>query len=98
VYLIEIFLPLADNDGQPFADAKFIEVRDTLTKTFGGVTAFTRAPAQGVFRDGGKETRDDLIILEVMAETLNREAWSRYRKQLESDFAQDEILDPRNIR
>jgi hypothetical protein len=36
MYLIEIFLPLADNSGSPFAPACFDEVRKTLTGKFGG--------------------------------------------------------------
>jgi hypothetical protein len=92
MYLIEIFLPLADNAGEPFSDAKFAEVRDTLTRRFGGLTAFTRSPASGVVRQGGKHIHDDIVIIEVMAETLDREIWKRYRKQLEQEFAQDRIL------
>jgi hypothetical protein len=92
MYLIEIFLPLTDNSGQPFDDAKFAGVRETLAARFGGVTAFTRAPAHGVSREAGKEVHDDIVVIEVMAETLDREVWARYRKQLERDFAQDEIL------
>jgi len=40
MYLIEIFLPLADNDGGPFSPSLFDSVRKTLTATFGGLTAF----------------------------------------------------------
>jgi hypothetical protein len=92
MHLIEIFLPLTDNDGEPFDDGKFAEVREQLTKQFGGVTAFTRAPARGVFRAGGKNVHDDIIVLQVMAETLDRDRWARYRRQLEHEFAQEEIL------
>jgi hypothetical protein len=92
MHLIEILLPLTDNDGKPFDDAKFAGVRKTLTKEFGGFTAFTRAPAHGVFRDGGKVVHDDIAVLEVMTETLDRHIWKRYRAQLEGEFAQDEIL------
>jgi hypothetical protein len=91
MYLIEIFLPVTANGGQPFAEAKFTEVRETLTKQFGGVTAFTRAPAHGVFREGRKEIHDDIVV-EVMAGTLDRECWQRYRTQLEREFAQDQVL------
>jgi hypothetical protein len=92
MYLIEILLPLTDNDGKPFDDGKFAEVRKTLAKQFGGITAFARAPAHGVFRAGGKTVHDDIIVLEIMAETLDRDRWAHYRRQLENEFAQDEIL------
>ena len=92
MHLIEIFLPCADNDGRPFAKQKFAAVRERLTKEFGGVTAFTRAPAHGVFKDGEAVMHDDIVVLEVMVDRLDRNIWARYRKELEQDFAQDEIL------
>ncbi len=66
-------------------------MRKTFTQRFGGVTAFTRAPAEGVFKDSGKEVHDDVVLIEVMAEALDREVWARYRKHLEQTFGQDEI-------
>jgi hypothetical protein len=92
MHLVEIFLPLADKSGNSFEDDRFAEVRTTLTERFGGVTAFTRAPAQGVFKDAGKEVHDDVVLIEVMTDALDREVWARYRKHLERTFGQDEIL------
>jgi hypothetical protein len=59
MYLIEILLPLRDNDGHPFHARDYQSLRDQLTDHFGGITAFTRTPAEGETRDaGGKcETR-----------------------------------------
>jgi hypothetical protein len=59
---------------------------------FGGVTAFTRAPAQGSNAAGGTVVHDDIVVMEVMAATLDPEWWAAYRKQLERDFVQDEIV------
>lgn len=47
MHLVEILLPVADNEGRPFAAHKYADVREELTRRFGGITAFTRAPAQG---------------------------------------------------
>lgn len=92
MHLVEIFLPLTDNNGRAFPDEKFAEVREALTKTFGGVTAFTRSPAEGAVRQGGKTVRDDIVVFEVMANTIDRDRWASYRKLLEREFDQDEIL------
>ena len=92
MHLIEIFLPLKDNRGEPFDESRFADVRNTLTDQFGGVTAFTRTPAHGVVKDAGREVHDDLVVLEVMAERLDRDVWQRYRRHLERAFEQDEIL------
>ena len=62
MHLIEILLPLADNSGRPFPDDMFGHVRDALIAKFGGLTAFSRAPAKGLSRDGGKTIQDDILI------------------------------------
>ena len=92
MHLIEILLPLADDSGRPFPDDMFGHVRDALTAKFGGLTAFSRAPAKGLSRDGGKTIQDDILVFEVMAEELDGAWWARYRKDLEHDFAQDEVM------
>jgi hypothetical protein len=92
MYLIEIFLPLADNSGSRFAPACFDEVRKTLTEKFGGLTAFTRAPAEGTETRGGHQRSDELIVFEVMTEPLDEAWWTDYRKVLDADFRQDRIL------
>ncbi len=93
MHLIEILLPLADNDGQPFAAELFAAVREELVEHFGGVTAFTRSPAEGLWKAGeGAPDRDDIIILEVMADWLDRGWWRGYRTGLEDRFRQDEVV------
>jgi hypothetical protein len=93
VHLIEILLPLADNEGRPFAADLHSEVRDELVEHFGGVTAFTRSPAEGLWKEGdGEADRDDIVILEVMADWLDRGWWRTYRAELERRFRQDEIV------
>jgi hypothetical protein len=91
MHLVEIFLPLNDNDGRPFGTEKYAEVREHLTARFGGLTAFSRSPAQGTTSDGGKTVHDEIIVFEVMAETLDASWWKSYRLQLEREFRQDEI-------
>ena len=84
MYLIEIFLPLADNAGGPFPPSLFDSVRKTLTAAFGGLTAFQRSPAEGTEKKGGHERSDQLIVLEVMAHTVDPRWWADYRKHLEA--------------
>jgi hypothetical protein len=93
LHLIEFFLPTFDNDAAPFAKEKFDRVRRELTQRFGGVTAFTKSPATGLWADdSGAVRRDELISFEVMAETLDRDWWREYREQLERRFKQEEIV------
>jgi hypothetical protein len=92
MHLIEILLPLHDNGGQPFEAEKYAEVRQHLTKQFGGLTAFTRSPAQGTTTDSGRPVHDEIVVFEVMTETLDVSWWGGYRLHLEREFRQDQIV------
>ena len=91
-WLVTLLLPLFDNDGSPFGDDAFSEVRRELTERFGGLTAYTRAPAEGVWRDAGRTQRDEVVVLEVMADDLDRPWWAAYRSELEARFRQEVIV------
>ena len=92
MHVVEIFLPLRDNQGCPFGAELFGEVRRELVERFGGLTAFTRSPAEGLWDEGGGTARDEIVIFEVMTDRLEREWWADYRAGLEKSFAQDVIL------
>ena len=93
MHLIQLFLPLYDNDGQAFAKPLFDTVRGELTERFGGVTAFVRSPAVGAWEDdSGDVQRDDVVLFEVMADHVDHGWWAAYRAQLEHRFQQDEVL------
>lgn len=94
MHAVQLFLPLYDNGGQPFPRTDFARVRDQLTERFGGVTAHTRAPARGQWKDDedGKTVRDDVVVYEVMVAELDRAWWAKSREQLRETFRQDELL------
>src|SRR3989338_5969652 len=92
MYLVQILLPVYDNDGHPFEPVDYVQLRSELADRFGGVTTYTRAPARGVWRDDtGGTTRDDIVIFEVMTEALDRAWWSGFRKDLERRFRQESV-------
>ncbi|MEA2959522.1 MAG: hypothetical protein QOJ58_5462 [Alphaproteobacteria bacterium] len=41
---------------------------------------------------GGKTVHDDIVVFEVMTETLDVAWWRNYRRQLEREFRQDDIV------
>jgi hypothetical protein len=92
MHMIEILLPLYDNDGNHFAAEDYAGVREELVAHFGGLTAFTRSPAEGLWVEDGERSRDDIIVFEVMADWLDRGWWRSYRGQLEARFRQDVIV------
>ena len=92
MHLVEILLPLRDPDGQPFGPAPFSRIKEEMTERFGGVTAFTRSPAEGLWESGDGRESDEIIVLQVMADVLDRHWWDEYRHELERRFRQDEIV------
>ncbi len=93
MHVVEIFLPLKRNDGSDQPRRLFAEVRKELVERFGGLTAFSRAPAEGIWEDDdGRVERDQIVIFEVVADQVDRSWWSMFRARLERDFAQDEVL------
>ena len=92
MHLVEILLPLYDNEGRRFGSGEFDRVSEELAARFGGVTAFRRSPAEGVWREGGEESRDRLVVFEVMADGLERAWWRQYREELERRFRQEKIV------
>jgi hypothetical protein len=92
MHLIQILLPLTDNDGRRFGRELFHEVRNDLAEHFGGVTTYMRAPATGVWEDDGEKVQDDVVVFEVMVDRLEREFWRLYRLELQELFQQDVII------
>jgi hypothetical protein len=93
VHVVEILLPLRDNDGRRFGADLYGWVRETLVDRFGGLTAFTRSPAEGLWeQDDGDRSRDEIVVLEIMADRLDRGWWRGFRQELEARFRQDEIV------
>lgn len=96
MYLVQFLLPLSDNLGHRFAGQEFTHVHDELTEKFGGITAYMRSPAVGLWKEQKENTqrvsRDNIVMFEVMVETLDRPWWSDYRESLKKRFRQDEVI------
>jgi len=92
MYLIQILLPLYDNDNVAFDRQFYDRLRDELTKKFGGVTAYRSSPAEGIWKEGGEVSRDRIIIYEVMSHELERAWWTPYRAELEARFRQEKLI------
>ena len=93
MHLVQILLPLYDNDGNPIPQLQFRRFSQEMADSFGGLTAFTRAPAEGLWKDGAEKTsHDEIVVFEVMTDTLDRTWWSGYREELERRFRQELIV------
>lgn len=93
MHVVELFLPLETNAGEPIGGEPFDRIRAELLDRFGGVTFFSRSPADGLWApDGEPPSRDRIVIVEVMVETLEPRWWQDYRRHLEREFGQEEVL------
>ena len=93
MHLIQLFLPLRDNDGAAFPPGQFSAIRAELTEVHGGVTAYQRSPATGLWEDGDDHVqRDELVLFEVMVANVDHAWWKAYVADLATRFGQEEIL------
>jgi hypothetical protein len=92
-HLVQLLLPLERPDGARFPAALYRDVARELTGRFGGVTAYSRAPAKGLWEEpSGEKEHDDVSVYEVMVDALDPAWWAGYRRELERRFEQDELV------
>ena len=88
VVLIQLLLPSASRS----KTEAFSVTHRELVDRFRGLTAYVRSPAKGVWTaPGGAVERDDVVMVEVVTETFDRDWWRAYAEVLARRFEQDEI-------
>ncbi|MDR6821050.1 hypothetical protein J2X76_006250 [Neorhizobium sp. 2083] len=64
-----------------------------MTDQFGGTTMHVNNPAKGLWKNHEDDLEhDEVIVVEVMAETIDRDWWAGFRAELETLLSQDEIV------
>lgn len=91
-YLVQLLLPLHDNEGELFSPGMHGQVKTELKDKFGGVTAYSRSAAEGQWKTGERDVRDEIVVYEVMVSEIHPEWWRSYRSSLEARFKQDEVV------
>jgi hypothetical protein len=93
MHLVQILLPVYGNDGEPLLHSTYDQIREELVAKFGGLTAFTQSPAEGIWTPHQKQPqRDEVIMIEVMTSVLDLEWWTDYRKTLEKRLSQQSVV------
>ena len=93
MHLVQLLLPVCGSDGRRMERSALDGVAQELSERFGGVTLYARSPAAGLWKENSGETaRDDIVVCEVMVETLDTDWWQHYRQHLEQAFAQRELV------
>ncbi|HTE05302.1 MAG TPA: hypothetical protein VK824_03825 [Planctomycetota bacterium] len=92
-YLVQLLIPVTGTDEDARRHAA---VRDELLARFGGVTAYNRAPATGLWKDAsaprGNVVRDDIVVYEVLSARLPRSWWKSYAGLLRRRFDQTALV------
>ncbi|MEZ3186862.1 hypothetical protein HZR81_18275 [Pseudomonas sp. LM13] len=93
MFLVQLLLPLYDNDQQALPKQLFRTVSNELIERFGGLTTYSRAPANGYWlEDGENAVRDETVVYEVMVDELDRDWWAQYRADLGRRFRQKSLV------
>lgn len=91
-HLIQLLLPLYGNDQKAFPCELHEAVKDELMKKYGGLTTYSRSPAEGIWNDLQRDVKDEIVVYEVMVPEVDAEWWSLYRRILEERFSQEEVI------
>src|SRR6185503_6779620 len=92
MHLVQILLPVYGKGGT-LLHVTYGALRDELVARFGGLTAFTQSPAEGLWNpSGGEPGRDEIIMIEVMVSVIDRPWWTSFRSRLESLLGQESIV------
>ena len=87
MHLVQLLLPVKAD-----SDAAIAQTRDELVDIYDGVTAYVRSAARGAWlAPDGKQEHDDVIMVEVVVHTLDREWWREYRDTLAARFGEEQI-------
>jgi hypothetical protein len=92
MYLVQLLLPAGDPQDDAASEAHVAETRAELVEAFGGLTAYERAPAHGVWRaPGGSVALDTVVMVEVVTRRFDRDWWRTYAERLRRRFRQEAI-------
>ena len=92
MHLVHILLPLKDNNGKRLPRKLYGEIQKELTGKFNGLTVYSRAPAEGLWKPRRGTRRDEIIVYEVMVQVWQFKWWRQYRKRLERLLRQELVV------
>jgi inorganic pyrophosphatase len=91
--LVQMLLPLYDNEGHPFPEKLYSAIKKGLVDKFGGVTMYAQAPASGLWKEAAdKLVKDKVVVYEVMTSEIDTSFWKDYKGRLQKQFKQAELV------
>jgi hypothetical protein len=98
IRVIEIYLPLDYNDGEPIPASKVVSLEDELLSRFGGVTSLQRQfPLKGAWHSGAEIYFDEVVVFSAMdfrddSQLSCLRYLTRLKERLKKKFDQLEVL------
>ena len=90
--LVQLLLPARDSEGKLLPSTVSTDTRAELIAKFGGLTAYLRTPASGVWADEeGRVERDEVVMVEVVVGTFDRAWWNAYARRIADRFDQKQM-------
>jgi hypothetical protein len=87
-----MLLPTRSSGGSAFSDELIRRTREELLDRFGGLTAYVRAPAAGVWTSPeGEVEADSVVLIEMLSDVFDRPWWRAYAETLKRRFDQESI-------
>ena len=87
--LVQLLLPTTNAAD---ASGSLAETRRELADRFSGVTAYLRSPAKGLWTaPDGRVDHDDVVMVEVVTTSFDRQWWRSYAATLARRFQQETI-------
>lgn len=87
-----MLLPTRSSAGSALPDELILRTRQELVDRFGGLTAYMRAPASGVWTSPeGHVEADSVVLIEVLSDAFDRSWWRAYADTLKRRFDQESI-------
>jgi inorganic pyrophosphatase len=91
--LIHFPLPLYKQDGKKFPSNYYTTLHQKLVKKFGGLTVYSRSPAEGFWQaDDKKVIKEDMLVHEVMASEVDELFWQKLKSSLMKKFEQQDVI------
>jgi len=90
--LIQLLLPLQDENGEVFPAARYAKVHKQLIEKFGGLTLYQRNPAEGYWKNGSSKTiKEPMLVHEVLSGAIEEDFWKQLKSSLMKEFRQQDI-------
>ena len=90
--LIQLLLPTNTPTQPGRSESPLGQTGRELAEKFHGLTAYMRSPARGVWTaPDGRAEEDDVVMVEVVTETFDRQWWRTYSATLAKRFQQEAI-------